>query len=315
MNIGKAFEIFVKTILLNVGFSEITSDGLYVFDGAPGQMIQGLGQAHNADVLLDPPVQTPFYSRTRLLIECKDYANQKVGLNVLRSVLGLREDINNFNIVDVSMLEERRRQNRNPVMQRAERFSYQVGVASMKGFTVPAQEFAAAYRIPLLEFDKMPFWGEFSQILYRMSRRYSYGPDYQADDAPANEEMVHHFAETIGQRMAVAITDLGQMLFLYSVSDEPIHFEDDYSLYWSTSNEPWVLRSGARDYLFQMPKNIMKLWVENASGDLELKREAINCKSAYFSNMIVYYSEFSRPIVKMISINKYELEEAKRRLE
>lgn len=36
------------------------SDGLYIFDGAPGQMIQGLGEAHNADVLLEPPAQTPF---------------------------------------------------------------------------------------------------------------------------------------------------------------------------------------------------------------------------------------------------------------
>ena len=61
-------------------------------------MIQGLGEAHNADVLLEPPVQTPFFSRTRLLIECKDY-RQKVGLNTIRSALGLREDINHFEIL------------------------------------------------------------------------------------------------------------------------------------------------------------------------------------------------------------------------
>lgn len=69
MKLGKAFEILVNRILINVGFSEVVSDGVYIFDGAPGQMIQGLGEAHNADVLLEPPVQTPFYSRTRLLIE------------------------------------------------------------------------------------------------------------------------------------------------------------------------------------------------------------------------------------------------------
>ena len=73
MKAGKAFELFVKHLLINIGFSEVASDGIYVFDGAPGQMLQGLGEAHNADVLLDPPVQTPFYSPTRLLIECKDY--------------------------------------------------------------------------------------------------------------------------------------------------------------------------------------------------------------------------------------------------
>lgn len=44
-------------------------DGLYIYDGPAGQMIQDLGEAHNADVLLEPPVQTPFYYRTRLLSE------------------------------------------------------------------------------------------------------------------------------------------------------------------------------------------------------------------------------------------------------
>ena len=83
MGPGKAFELFVKRILVNIGFSEVVSDGLYIYDGTPGQMIQGLGEAHNADVLLEPPVQTPFYSKTRLLIECKDYRT-KISLNVVR---------------------------------------------------------------------------------------------------------------------------------------------------------------------------------------------------------------------------------------
>lgn len=56
MGPGKAFELFVKRILIHIGFSEVVSDGLYIYDGAPGQMIQGLGEAHNADVLLEPPV-------------------------------------------------------------------------------------------------------------------------------------------------------------------------------------------------------------------------------------------------------------------
>ena len=95
MKAGKAFELFVKHLLINIGFSEVASDGIYVFDGAPGQMLQGLGEAHNVDVLLDPPVQTPLYSPTRLLIECKDY-QARIGINTVRSVLGLREDVNHF---------------------------------------------------------------------------------------------------------------------------------------------------------------------------------------------------------------------------
>lgn len=35
MKTGKAFEQLVKTILLHIGFSEVRSGGLYIFDGAP----------------------------------------------------------------------------------------------------------------------------------------------------------------------------------------------------------------------------------------------------------------------------------------
>lgn len=56
MKAGIAFEILVKRILINVGFSEVQSDGTYIYDGSSGQMLQGLGEAHNADVLLEPPV-------------------------------------------------------------------------------------------------------------------------------------------------------------------------------------------------------------------------------------------------------------------
>ena len=36
MGPGKAFELFVKRILVNIGFSEVVSDGLYIYDGTPG---------------------------------------------------------------------------------------------------------------------------------------------------------------------------------------------------------------------------------------------------------------------------------------
>lgn len=43
MKKGKAFEIIVKRIFIRIGFSEVYSDGLYVYNGTAGQMIQGLG--------------------------------------------------------------------------------------------------------------------------------------------------------------------------------------------------------------------------------------------------------------------------------
>lgn len=81
---GKLFEFFVSRLLVFCGFKPVVKDGLLVFNGKPGTMVQGLGQAHNADVLLEPPFQTPFYFSTRLLVECKCYSDT-IGLPVIRN--------------------------------------------------------------------------------------------------------------------------------------------------------------------------------------------------------------------------------------
>ena len=45
-----------------------------------------------------------------------------------------------------------------------------------------------------------------------------------------------------------------------------------------------------------------------------MRKEAINCKEEYLSNMLVYYKENEKPAVSMISINQHKLKEAKERL-
>ena len=311
MKAGKAFELLVKTILLHIGFSEVRSDGLYVFDGAPGQMIQGLADAHNADVLLEPPVQTPFYTPTRLLIECKDYC-KKVGLDTIRSALGLREDINHFDIVDRAELEDRRRNRRIGMTYEYQRFLYQVSVASMSGFTIPGQNFAATHRIPLIEFNKMPFWREFCAAI-------GYADRFPAARNPLriteNDNELHRVIEQIASKSAVAITASGQMIFLYRVSGTETEFDDYYTLHWTSPRAPWILRSGGVEYHFQLPEHILKLWLENSTTDLDRKITAITCKTNFLSNMVVYYSKYNCPRIKMISIDRWMLEDALQKLQ
>lgn len=313
MKPGKAFELFIKHLLVNVGFTDVTSDGIYIFDGAAGQMLQGLGEAHNADVLLEPPVQTPFYSLTRLLIECKDYKNN-VGLGVIREALAIREDINNFNIVDINELCHRRALNRKDVLYDYQRYSYQVAVASINGFTVPAQNFAAAYRIPLIVLNKMPFWYSLWKLFYgpqlldaKYPGQFRFSPDI-------DENAVVDLADSIGPRMAVAITNGGQMLFLYNTTDDETSFEECYSLHWYDETGLWSMRSGDCKYLFQLPDTLMKIWLDNARSDLEIKQNAINCKAGFMSNMVVYYKHHGLPTIKMISIDKFMLERARENL-
>ena len=314
MKPGKAFELFVKYLLINVGFSNVTSDGIYVFDSSAGQMVQGLGEAHNADVLLEPPVQTPFYSLSRLLIECKDY-QRKVGLGTLRGILGLREDINHFDIVDINKLRARRAQNRHNPISNYNRYSYQVAVASLSGFTYQAQEFAATYRIPLIEFNQLSFWQDFCNLIgyFFATGNHRYGYDYH-HQKDLTEMEIEDFARRIGQRMAVAVTNSGQLLFLYHINETENNFSQYYSLHWHSPGYPWELRTGTQVYQFCLPKGILERWLLSASDDLSLKQEAINCKASYLSNMVVYYSTNGIPDIKMISIDRYELEEARNQL-
>ena len=316
MTQGKAFELLVKRILVAVGFSEVSSDGLYIFDGPAGQMIQGLGEAHNADVLLDPPVQTPFYSKTRLLVECKNYT-RKVGLNTIRSVLGLREDINHFDVVDLQELTARRAQTRRGVVGQFDRYSYQVAIAATSGYTAQAQKFASTYRIPLIELTKMPFWSEFLslvQVTGDLNRRFEgFGRVANCENEEVDPNIVE-FADKVGRNMAVAITNSGQLLFLYRVKGNRAHFKDWYSLHWTNPQEPWRLDSGECSYLFQLPDSIMKQWLEHSQSELDTKRSAINCKASFLSNMVVYHMDH-RPRIQMISIDRYELNKARERLE
>ena len=299
---GKAFEYFIKKLLIAIGFSEVSPDGLYIFNGSPGLMINGLGEAHNADVLVEPPVQTPFYNLTRLLVECKAYSN-RIGINVIRSAVGLRLDVNSFDIVDLNELTSRRRSNRPDNYYIYSRYQYQVAVASLNGFTVPAQNFAATHRIPLIELNKMPFWESFSNII---------NPNYGM--FRLNESVYHvidNLIEGIKDRIAVAITNSGQLLFLLRVDENESNNEsldmNYYSLEWTDKNHPWKMIIGKHTYLFQLPNELLKTWINESNNDVDLRKNAINCKLDHFSNMVMYYKVNEIPKIKIISIYKQDL--------
>lgn len=173
-------------------------------------------------------------------------------------------------------------------------------------------ELAAAYRIPLIEFNKLPFWNEFCQTVGYSGFHFNARRVYF--DMIDSENRLLELADKIGQRMAVAITNSGQMLFLYHTTDEHIHFNEYYSLHWEDPKEPWILRSDQEEYLFQLPESILKVWLNKSTDELKMKREAINCKDSFLSHMVVYYTEDGQPAIKMISIDRFQLEEAIYRL-
>lgn len=112
--------------------------------------MNGRGAAHDADVLMEPFVQMPFSYPSRVLFECKAY-DSKTTLPIVRNALGLKVDINEFEIVTKDSLEKRKNNRRSAyAIEQRKRYNYHVGVASVGDFSKPAIEFAANNRIFLL---------------------------------------------------------------------------------------------------------------------------------------------------------------------
>ena len=130
-----------------------------------------------------------------------------------------------------------------------------------------------------------------------------------------DERYVIEVAENVGSQMALAITNWGQILFLYHCGNREINFSEEwYSIYWEREDQPWRLVSGEDEFLFQLPQYVMETWLDNSVNELEMRKEAINCKGTFLSNMVVYYMRYGIPTIRMISINKDELENARQRI-
>jgi len=150
---GALLEYLVRRLLSNCGFIGVKSDDLYLFEKSGLFFINGKGAAHDADVLMEPPLQMPFSYPSRILFECKAY-DCKTPLTIVRNALGLRYDINEFEIVTLESLVKRKNNRRAAyAIEDRKRFNYSVGVASIKGFTKPAVEFAANNKIPIISLN------------------------------------------------------------------------------------------------------------------------------------------------------------------
>ncbi len=102
-------------------------------------------------------IQLPLAPTTRLLIECKGYKS-KVTLGIIRGAVGLRTDLNAFRQLQNETIE--RRIHGRPRLSNPEHFPYyHVAVASLFGFSLEAQHYAAAHHVELLDYSKLPIIG------------------------------------------------------------------------------------------------------------------------------------------------------------
>lgn len=337
---GRLFEFFVYRLLVACGFKPVNPDGLLVYIGSPGLMVQGCGQPHNADVLLSPPIQTPFYYPTRLLVECKCY-KQAIGLPQIRNALGLRDDINHFEIVTEDILINRRSNTSTaPKSYPVKRYVYQVAVASIDDFTNTAFPFAQAHRIPLISFSNSALFAnirdaiaELDEFVSRnnvMSKQMdSYLCNVMLDsDIPASADRFdcnewHTYIEEIeriANHITIGLLEDGTLLFLLQAEQTgnalyPLNAQyDGCTIHWSQENDStWILNNRGMVYHFELPREIYYQWLRSEG---KQRQQALQIKRAYFSKIVLFNrSETDDPEVQVIKLSENFMKHAENSLE
>lgn len=306
---GLAFEWFVRSILKACGFRTIIPDGKIIYNGPQGIMIHGLGQPHNADVLMTPPLQIPFYFPSRILIECKCY-DEEVGLPTIRGVHGLREDINGFEVVTPELLMKRRNYRRKgAALYDYERYHYQIAVASSSGFKMTAQEYATTHRIPLISFGKSVLYAGIRNYLNNMDRYESqlnneekqqlekfFREEARELSYTRNSQAMQFFnrfveeSSSIFERVYVGMLENGTLIFLCS---KTANFRvnkliNKCSIHWANEYSSWSIRDEYNDYpwelWFELPSKFFELWSEQ-----DFSRSiALDIKEQYFKRIFIF---------------------------
>ena len=334
---GKLFEFFVYKLLMFSGFKSVVPDKLLVFEGPAGTMLQGMGQAHNADVLLEPPFQTPFYFPTRLLVECKCY-NDTIGLPVVRNAFGLREDVNNFDIVTEDILKNRRSSyTTKTTCYPMKRYTYQVAVASLNGFKSTAIPFAQAHRIPLISFGESMIFDEIRNLIEQVEReaiedekisdkileylKEEQSKPYINCDCYYISERFYDFLQEVTyfrDKMVIGLLENGTILFMVKekdncsvwITEKQRRYDDGYAIYWSRESKAWRLYDREQCYSFELPKDIYQEWIESAN---EQRKAALDIKQEYFSKIVLFESNTERgENVRTILLSQRFIENANR---
>lgn len=213
---GAVFEALVQHWAISAGYVPVVaptlppapSDDPQLFDLHGLPMVHGLGEGHNADVLLEYPIRLALTPKLRLLIECKGYGS-RVGLSVIRGALGLRTDINLFRQLSDDELRERQL-TRRPPRAPAQFPHYHVAVASLFGFSEPAQSYAAVHHIELLDYSGLPILGGIADVVKSLAvaRFYITDPEEEMEFESVEEDGEEDSRETsLGSTVSKGLLD------------------------------------------------------------------------------------------------------------
>lgn len=314
---SKFLEYLVRKMLSNCGFTSVISDGVYIYDRPPLQMVNGKGAAHDADVLMNPPIQMPFSYPTRILFECKAYArNRKVGVDIARSASGLRNDINDFEIITEQFLNDRQNNRRTVLaVSNRKRHYYQVGIVTLFEFSKPALEFAANNKIPLLSISELFSNSQLSNLIDSIPPNIEEVVGSENYNLIVNElskknldevnnqllfrqnELIIQIMNVINEEITsvyVGVLESGEILFIKkenetrhrdilagenSLLTARIHWEDrNRERWWFEFNE------NPTRYYFYLPKQIASAWRQFN----DVRGSALQLKGEHFARFFIF---------------------------
>lgn len=327
---GGLLEYFIRNLLVNCGFKSVIPDGTLIYSRGNLTMINGRGAAHDADVLMTPPIQMPFTYPYRVNFECKAYKNP-VGLPIVRNALGFRYDVNGFEIVTYPQIQARQNQSRTiPAIDRRQRFNYQIGVASVERFTNSAFEFAANNKIPLISLrwfiddvicDKFHLITKQYLEQFRKDELDDLERFLKSNNNSSNGVTllqtnnyfsdIYNALKDFERNIFVGLLESGDMVFLISKNVHSADFiknrNNTYKAqfhYWTNNRELWTLSIENLEgddfkYEFYLPHDILEEWKEENYS----QQTAIGIKGEFFSSMVVFVKGGTFPF-KIIYLDK-----------
>lgn len=336
---GALLEYLVRNLLRKCGFINVKADDLYTFERGGLFFVNGKGAAHDADILMEPPIQMPFTYPTRLIFECKAYG-KSASLTLVRNALGLRNDINDFEVVTKESIKKRKNNRRaSYAIETRRRFVFQVGVAAINDFTRPAIEFAANNKIPLLSLEwfvdrhTMTQFNAINQAyidslpvdqlnnlytFFKDREGYLYDPKYSHASSLLNSpgilgDVVTYSNGTMNY-FYVGLIETGDLLFLFKRTQFDILDSENNGtvgnlraeIHFATDRPNiWKLTVRSNnvpeqsDYDFFVPEKIYNHWREF---NLD-KRQALDIKQEYFSKIFVFNGRNAQQPFKLINLN------------
>lgn len=328
---GALLEYIVRNLLKNCGFTNVHADDMFSYERGGLFFINGKGAAHDADIIMNPPIQMPFAYPTQLLFECKAYG-ASANLPIVRNALGLRVDLNDFEIVTRDTLLKRQNNRRAAyAIDTRTRFLYQVGVASVNDFSKPAVEFAANNKIPLLSLswllgdNSIRNFNNINQPLIDSFREddiqnlYGYLKDRDGDLNSGKYEKANSFLQSgniIGhiirhsnsviRHSFIGLLETGDMVFLFArnrTEDNILNSRNDFGtlkaeIHWFLDHpNVWTLNVyNPRNRGFQ---SVFDFYVPNRIFShwkkFNLDRSiALNIKQEFFSKVFVFNQRYNQ---------------------